>query len=236
MSQDKYRDLYKKINKNWNDSVSIFRDLLKKHIAKNATVLDAGCGFSNMLVDEYNKVKRVIGVDVSEEFLEKNEVLDEKIVANLESIPQIEDNSIDLIISSWVLEHIENPDKVFSEFNRVLKKGGKVIFITPNVWNYVVILNRLIPEKVRFRIVGRLNENLVTDPMPAFYRANSVKAIKNLTKAHGLKIKKLVLNGDPTYVAINKVFFWVGVFIEAFLSLPFFSRTRVHLIGVLKKN
>jgi len=236
MSQDEYRDLYKKLNKKWNDSVSIFKEILEQNITEDTTILDAGCGFSNMLTSEYNKAKRVIGVDVSEEFLSKNPILNEKIVANLESIPQVKSNSIDLIISSWVFEHLERPKKVFLEFSRVLRKGGKIVFITPNVWNYVVILNRIIPEKLRLKVVKKMNKKLVTDPMPTFYRANSKRVIEKLTETYGLKLEKLILNGDPTYVAINRLFFWIGVFIEAFLSLPFFSRTRVHLIGVLKKN
>jgi len=45
-----------------------------------------------------------------------------------------------------------------------------------------------------------------------------------------------MINGDPTYVAINKVFFYIGVFIEAVLSLPLLRQTKVHIIGVLTKQ
>jgi ubiquinone/menaquinone biosynthesis C-methylase UbiE len=209
--------------------------LVKNSITKDTVVLEAGCGFSNMFEKEYKKAKRVIGVDVNEEFLKMNECIREKIVSNLESIPQVENDSVDLIISSWVFEHIKNPEKAFSEFSRVLKKGGKLIFLAPNSLNYVVFLNRMIPEWFRKRVVGKMSKNLVTDPMPVYYRANSKRMIKKLAKGSGLEVERLVLNGDPTYIAINKFFFFIGIIIEKLLSLPFLNSTKVHMIGVLRK-
>ncbi|MDD3647565.1 MAG: class I SAM-dependent methyltransferase [Candidatus Dojkabacteria bacterium] len=235
MLQDDYRSKYKQICKSWNDSVSIYKELVRANIKKDMTVLEAGCGFSSMFKEEYKKAGRVIGVDVCEEFLKMNEVLNEKILASLEDIPQIESESINLIISSWVFEHIQDPDKAFAEFARVLKKGGKLIFLTPNDWNYIVLLNRIVPDFLRKRIVGAMSENLVTDPMPAVYRANSVGKLRQLAEGNNLKIEKLVLNGDPTYVAINKLFFYAGVLIESLLSLPVLQKMRVHIIAVLVK-
>lgn len=236
MLQDEYRQLYKTINKNWNDSVSIYKESVRKNIGKKSVVLEAGCGFSDLFKEEYKNARKVIGVDVNREFLENNKCVDEKIVSDLMSIPQVESNSIDRIISSWVFEHLENPKKVFSEFSRVLKRGGKLIFLTPNALNYVVILNRLIPCSLRKFIVGKMSKNLVTDPMPTFYRANTVKKIKDLARENGFEFEQLSLNGDPTYVAINKFFFYIGVVIEAILNLPILRNYKVHIIGVMRRD
>ena len=232
MLQDEYRNLYKKIRTGWNDSVSIYKDLVSKNITKDTVVLEAGCGFSSLFEKEYKRARRVIGVDISRKFLDLNKLLNTKIVSDLGSMPKVKDNSIDVIISSWVLEHLKKPAKVFSEFRRVLKTGGRVVFITPNNLNYVVFLNKLVPEAVRKFIVGRMAENLVTDPMKTYYKINSVEKIRRLAKRSGLELKKVILNGDPTYVAINKPFFHLGVLIEALTPKPF----RVHIIGILKKN
>lgn len=35
----------------------------------------------------------------------------------------------DLVVMGWVAKHLENPQKVFNEIHRVLKPGGKVIFL-----------------------------------------------------------------------------------------------------------
>lgn len=237
MTQDEFRELYKKINKNWNDSVSIYKDMVSREITSNSVVLEAGCGFSSLYEAEYKRAKRVIGVDISEEYLNANKFIQEKIVSDLSNFPQVKDNSIDLIVSSWVLEHLENPEKVFGEFSRVLKKGGKIVFITPNSYNYVVFLNKLIPSWFRNMVARRLSGNTLTvDPMKTFYRINTISRIKKLSKKFGLTSEKIILNGDPTYVAINKLFFWIGLLVEVFLSLRILKESRVHIIGVLKKG
>ncbi|MAV58461.1 MAG: SAM-dependent methyltransferase [Candidatus Marinimicrobia bacterium] len=41
------------------------------------------------------------------------------------------DNSVDIIVSNEVFEHIPDPGKAFSECNRVLKKNGQFIFTIP---------------------------------------------------------------------------------------------------------
>jgi len=129
MVQDEYRQLYKRINRNWNDSVSLYKELVQKSINKNSVIVDAGCGFSDMFQKEYKQAKKVIGIDISEEFIKNNKHLDEKIVSSLSSIPQIKDNSIDLIVSSWVFEHLEYPEKVFSEFQEFLSKVDRLYFL-----------------------------------------------------------------------------------------------------------
>lgn len=236
MLQDEYRDLYKKINSGWDDSVSRYKDIVRKYINGDTVVLEAGCGFSDMFEKEYAKAKKVIGLDISEEFLAKNTVVDEKIVSPLEDMSPVSDNSVDLVISSWVLEHVQDPKRVFHEISRVLKPGGRFVFLAPNKWNYVVMLNSIISKKMRMFVVQRMAQDLETDPMPAYYRANSVGVIQRLAKENDMTIERLIVNGDPTYVAVNTLFFYIGVVIEAILALPVLRRTKVHLIGVLRKD
>jgi len=236
-TQDYFRTEYKKINKNWNDSVSIYKKFLSNEITTNTIVLEAGCGFSNLYAEEYNKAKKVIGIDIDTRYLTMNSLISEKIISDLSHFPEIEDNSIDIIISSWVLEHLEYPEKVFKEFSRVLKKGGKFIFLTPNSWSYVVIFNKIMPKWLRNLVAKKLSGGtLLVDPMKTFYRANSILKIKRLIQNTNLQIKQITLNGDPTYIAINRIFFYIGIVLEQFMNLPFLKYSKVHIIGVLQKK
>lgn len=235
MNQDDYRNRYKQINSSWQDSVSIYKKLVRENINENTTVLEAGVGFSDMFAQEYELAQRVIGVDVNKDYLAWNKTLDEKHVAPLENMSMIDNNSVDLVISSWVLEHVEDAEQVFAEINRVLKPGGKFIFLTPNAWKYVVIGNQLINDKIRNFLARRLTAELTVDPMPAFYKANTVNKITKLAGQNALQKEELILNGDPTYMAFNKVFFWIGILIELILFLPLIRNTKVHIIGVFKK-
>ena len=77
---------------------------------------------------------RVIGVDMTDEMLEKARRNAEKVNAVnvefrkglIEDLP-VEDRSVDLIISNCVINLSPQKDKVFAEAFRVLKPGGKLL-------------------------------------------------------------------------------------------------------------
>ncbi|MDI6752578.1 MAG: class I SAM-dependent methyltransferase [bacterium] len=52
-----------------------------------------------------------------------------------EKIP-FEDNTFDVVYSTMVLEHVEDPEKVIKESIRVLKKGGYLQFVIPNYGSF----------------------------------------------------------------------------------------------------
>ncbi len=54
-------------------------------------------------------------------------------LASADALP-FEDNSLDSILSTQVLEHVKNPVLVLKEFFRVLKPGGKCLITIPQ-WN-----------------------------------------------------------------------------------------------------
>lgn len=54
------------------------------------------------------------------------------LICSLYSVP-FKDNSVDLLISNSVLEHVEYPDKVLDEATRVIKDGGYFYLCVPSV-------------------------------------------------------------------------------------------------------
>ena len=55
------------------------------------------------------------------------------IVANAWSMPTVKNNSVDFVASSHVLEHLPNPAIAIEEWIRVVKPGGIVFFIVPDM-------------------------------------------------------------------------------------------------------
>ena len=102
---------------------------------KGMKVLDAGCGpgkYSEWLV---NKGAIVTAIDYSDEMisLTKEKVGDGARVfkANLNKpLDLLNDEEFDLIICSMVIHYIKDWRLLFSEFNRVLKKCGVLVFST----------------------------------------------------------------------------------------------------------
>lgn len=105
-------------------------------LVNNKIVLDAGCGTGKFLPILESTSAKYIGVDLSSSQLEKAKAKSKKesslfINASLASIP-LEDNSIDLIISTWVLGTITDlteREKCLTELKRVLKPNGQIILV-----------------------------------------------------------------------------------------------------------
>ena len=105
-----------------------------RHVDTDQTVLDLGCGRgAPALVRLKAHAKTLIGIDLVE-----FEIADPKLLlikGNVCDMPAIASASIDLAYSRSVMEHIENTMAACTEINRVLKSGGKYIFLTPNAWD-----------------------------------------------------------------------------------------------------
>lgn len=100
---------------------------------KGKKVLDAGCAagwYTKWLLD---KGANVIALDFSPNMIE----MTKKRVGNKAKIIRadlndtlnfIEDGSIDIVLSSLTLHYIRDWEIVMSEFNRILKEGGQLVF------------------------------------------------------------------------------------------------------------
>ncbi len=173
-------------------------------------------------------------MDPDSSALEKNTFIKHKSVASAEKLP-FEDNTFDVVVSAWVLEHLPNPKESFSEIYRVLKPGGKVVFLTPNVWNYNVWIIRIIPEIFHDFLTKRLYARKENDTYPKKYKINSPKTIKNTLQKIGFKEDQLILNGDPSYISFNEFLYKFAVLIEKILDRKSLNFMKVHLIGVFEK-
>lgn len=232
--QEFYRGKYKKINPGWNDSLGRYANLIDQEVTASTKILDVGCGHGDFLRSVSAKTNHTYGIDPDKRALDRNTVIKNKYVGLAEELP-FKDNFFDLVVSAWVFEHLENPRKAFQEIFRVLKPDGKLIFLTPNSWNHVIWINRLIPHALHDFLTQRLYGRQESDTYPVRYKVNSVKRINKLLLQTGFKKSKLVLNGDPTYLSFNDLSFKLSCLIERILDREKFKSFRVHIIGVYQK-
>lgn len=105
-------------------------------IKKGDVVLDLGSGAGIDAILAAKKVGlkgKVIGVDITEEMIEKAKDNAEKqevkniefLLGEIENLP-LADNSVDTIITNCVINLTPDKAKTFSEAYRVLKPGGKI--------------------------------------------------------------------------------------------------------------
>lgn len=113
-----------------------WQQLFSEKIGKeNQKILDVGTGPGIIAIQLAELGHDVTGVDLSEEMLknaEKNSrnagLKIEFKKGDAEELP-FEDNTFDIVVSRFVLWNLPNPEKALREWSRVLKKGGKIIYV-----------------------------------------------------------------------------------------------------------
>jgi len=113
-----------------------FNDIDYKN--KDLKVLDFGCGDGKYFdfFRQFFKEENIFGIEVSRLRIERCKEKGWKntfLVKNLQKLP-FKDEYFDLVNFDQVIEHIPEEETCFylKEMKRVLKKGGKLILITPN--------------------------------------------------------------------------------------------------------
>lgn len=103
---------------------------------QNAKVLDLGCGAGHISFNVADKVESVTAFDLSDSMLEvvastaKERGLNNisTMKGNVESLP-FENQTFDLVISRYSAHHWHDVEQALREVRRVLKPGGRAIFI-----------------------------------------------------------------------------------------------------------
>lgn len=110
-------------------------DLLAEHVQPGATVLDAGAGTGaavRLLLERANPGE-VRAVDVSKGMLRtgRKSIADRRVQWEQQDIAALPyaDRTFDVVVSTWVLETVDDPRATVREFLRVIKDDGIVIYV-----------------------------------------------------------------------------------------------------------
>lgn len=122
---DKYFDDYQKKIGEFGGKANLFK--FKKFIKHDSKVLDFGCG-GGFLLNNINCSYKV-GIEINS--VARNFCKSNFNINSYENISEVEDNNFDVIISNHALEHCERPDDILKKLFKKLKKGGKIIIVTP---------------------------------------------------------------------------------------------------------
>jgi SAM-dependent methyltransferase len=187
-------------------------------VASGARVLlDAGCGRTVPVLRKYlGRVERLIGVELVD-FTDVPPGI-ETYNVNLGSLP-LQDESVDLIMSRSVFEHLTDPDAVYREFARVLRPGGQVVFLTANMWDYGTLVARLVPNRFHGRIVKAVEGREEEDTFPTAYKTNTRADVDRLAAGAGMRVAAFeYLSQYPNYLMFNGLLFLLGTGFEKLIS------------------
>lgn len=173
---------------------------------RGAQIAEDGSPFRRSLKTLKGRVAHVEGCDVDPAVLENPYVDAAKVFDPAKPLPY-PDASFDLIFSSWVLEHVEDPATVSAELMRVLKPGGYLCAVTPNKLGYIALASRLAGNARHVKLLERIQpDRKAQDVFPAFYRLNTKGAIERHFGPHG-EVVVYAMSSEPSYYFGNAAIF-----------------------------
>jgi SAM-dependent methyltransferase len=191
--------------------VALFAARVFEAMRPEFRVLDFGAGRQNTALGDLRGLcARVDGCDVDRAVLSNPHLTAASLVRD--NVLPYPDASFDMILSSYVWEHIDEPDRAIAEMLRVLKPGGLICAITTNAWGYVGLAARAIPKPLHRAVLrsaqpGREDGTI----FPASYRLNTRKAVAAQLARHGA-LEILYSSGTPSYsFDSNAVRFLFGI-------------------------
>ncbi len=187
------------------EAIREISNLLKKK--KRIKVVDIGCGNGAVIIRlalkfKKNKAVEFIGIDLSKSFVDYgNLAAKHKGLSGSVKFKQsdVERNDLggkyDVILSSEVLEHLENPEGFLKKIANALNKEGVLLLSTPNSSNWIKY-----PLKWAKNLVARINDKEWQDQLISEeekYKLSeqeqhinvlNLKELKNISKAAGLNV------------------------------------------------
>ncbi len=139
------------------ERLDVWRELLDKYRVPRGLSIDMGCGTGVLSFELANRGGSVVGVDGAPEMVKFCEAQRSErgldnirfIEARLPSVDESDLTNADLIISSSVVEYVEDFDAVLALFSRLLGPRGTLILSMPNVF----CINRVY-ERLKYKLTG----------------------------------------------------------------------------------
>lgn len=228
--QNAYRQRYAKLTAGWQPATEVYAFLIRQYMQLGTRVLDVGCGRGGVFEQLGAAVTYPIGLDPDWHSLAEHRLPDlPRITATSDDLP-LQDACLDMVLSSWVLEHLPDPNHTFREVARVLKPKGYFLFITPNAHSPAALINRLLRPLQR-QLVPKLYGRDEMDTFRVMYRANTRRTLARLATQAGFEVVTLRSIKDPTYFAFHPLLFRLNVWWSRIAPLEMAE----HLVGAYRK-
>jgi ubiquinone/menaquinone biosynthesis C-methylase UbiE len=215
---------------------SIFRREVLMLVSPESTLVDVGCGRkAKFLRSLSSHVKKAYGIDleISETVVEgKVQIM----YGDAEALP-LPNRSTDLITMYDVVEHFRDPKRVFLECKRILKPGGALVLVTTCKFYPPILLGRALPHCIRRWANPIISGTKKEDTFPAYYKANSARALRRLSTSVGLNVVSIKhLTYHPEYYMFSTLFYRCAVAVERFvLQREIFTHLRHHILCQLRR-
>lgn len=179
------------------DWISILESY-KKYVSKNDTVLEIGASNIKKTKDLAKWCQKLIGVEILAERTPKNFANVEYLIGDWQKLTKfIKPASIDIAVSSHVLEHVSNDLQALNELYTVLKPTGIALINTPNRKRLTRTIIELFTGERKFPYLEHQRE----------YTEKDLLSLLKSSKFRKYEVIPLVfgLHAGPVYFYMEKV-------------------------------
>lgn len=138
---------------------------------RECRVLEAGCGSASHF--RLPPSARIVGIDISKAQLDRHKGLTEKILGDIQTY-DLGTGIYDLVVCTFVLEHVRYPRKAMERFVRSLKRNGLILVVVPDLMSLAGLVAKYTPHFVHVLFyrwfLGKANAGRSsTGPFPTFH-------------------------------------------------------------------
>ena len=179
----------------------VYQQVLDERIRSDTVWLDIGCGKRVCADDALNaelprRARITVGCD-RDPHLSRHSSIRHLVLCDASALP-FRSGVFSLVTASMVVEHLENPQRVFDEVRRISRPGGCFAVFTPNRFNYAMLVAAATPyrfhlfwKKLMHYLARREWRDFSDDLFPTWYRANSLGALRQLLAGSGFRAERL---------------------------------------------
>ncbi len=213
-----------------------FDALIARHVTETSSVLDAGAGRGDPDLPAVNTGRLAIACDPDLAGLHANVLVRNRAAAMLDRLPFAND-SFDVIVCKFVVEHLRAPLEVFQEFFRVLRPGGVLALLTPNKYSVFVFVSTMIPTRLKQRLKKFLFGGHDEDTFSTYYRANSIQSLESQLSAAGFETKctERLAGMWAFFIFAAPVALTVRAVERFAIDVPGIRATTTHIMGAWQK-
>jgi SAM-dependent methyltransferase len=207
-------------------SWEILTEIIVNQVSHRPRWLDLGAG-ANTWIREQPGARLAVGLDIArpdELILGPNESY---CIADGENLP-FKNGAFDLVTSRFVFEHLNAPETVLREVERVLRPGGMFVLQTTNKWNPLLAISRRIPYNLKKRILTALFSDIPSGIHKTLYRFNTPTRLR--APAGDLRLEQLIMLDDV--LIGNPVLFEVSFGLLRLLDRLGLEYLKGNMIGI----
>lgn len=179
----------------------------------------------------------VISLDILLDQVKQNELADSKIVGDACGLLPIAADSVDIVTSRSVLEHLYDNDSFIEESHRVLRPGGHSVHVFPCKWAPFAIINRILPNKLASWLVHAIYPNWqAVCGFRVFYRNCDHDNMARVFRSYGFEVEDVHLRYyQSIYFRFFVPFYMISVLYDLALWKLDFKQLACQIIIVARK-